>query len=127
MNNINRSSKIPQVSRISRLFFNIPQLHNQYNYIPLSCLSSSCSVPKSSSSLTIQKLNMGHQFLFLCCLQLPETEESFKEGLIQMALVLINNSLSSIVHKANWTMFTRLKHRWSREAGGGRQGGYKTS
>lgn len=84
---------MPPFSRISRLFFNIPQLRNQYNYVPLSCLSSSCSVPKSSSSFTIQKLNMGHQFLLLCCFQLPQPEEIFKEIVIHLALTPINNSL----------------------------------
>ena len=84
---------MPQFSRISRLFFIIPQLHNQYNYVPLSCLSSSCLVPKSSSSLVIQKLNMGHQFLLLCYFQLPQPEEIFKEIVIHMALTPINNSL----------------------------------
>lgn len=85
--------KCHSLSRISRLFFIIPQLHNQYNYVPLSCLSSSCLVPKSSSSLTIQKLNMGHQFLLLCYFQLPQPEEIFKETVTYMAPTPINNSL----------------------------------
>lgn len=84
---------MPHLSRMSRLFFNIPQLHNLCNYVPLSCLSSSCSVPKSSSSFTIQKLNMGHQFLLLCCFQLPQPKEIFKEIVIHMVLTPINNSL----------------------------------
>lgn len=95
---------MPQFGRINRLFFNIPQLHNQYNYVPLSRLSSSCSVPKSSSSFTIQKLNMGHQFLLLCCFQLPQPEEIFKEVVAQVTLTPINNS-SSVVRKANYTVF----------------------
>lgn len=90
---LTRAAKMPLLSWISRRF--LPCVNCIIGMIVLHypAVILRCSIPKSSSSFAIQKLNGGHQLLLLCSFRMPWTEEILKKVGIHRALILIHNSL----------------------------------